>query len=93
MQDYELFSIPHSPDVIEMGPVKPEREKSADHFVSDNEAARPSNSGITSDDDVVVETEPEYIQGWTLALVMFALLMSYFLVALDLVRSVASGQQ
>jgi hypothetical protein len=41
-----------------------------------------SSTAVMGDDAV----EAEYIHGWTLALVMFALLMSYFLVALDLVR-------
>lgn len=40
-----------------------------------------SITAVMSDDAV----EAEYIHGWTLSLVMFALLMSYFLVALDLV--------
>jgi hypothetical protein len=40
-----------------------------------------SSTALMSDDAV----EAEYIHGWTLGLVMFALLMSYFLVALDLV--------
>ena len=39
------------------------------------------STALSSDDAV----EAEYIHGWTLGLVMFALLTSYFLVALDLV--------
>ena len=61
---------------IKMQSANSDREKSSLDRAFDSE-----HTGTGPDDAV----EAEYIHGWTLSLVMFALLMSYFLVALDLV--------
>jgi hypothetical protein len=57
------------------------REKSA--FDPEHTGTGHYHSSTASMNDDAVEAE--YIHGWTLGLVMFVLLMSYFLVALDLV--------
>ena len=59
------------------------KKSSLDHpFDPEHIGTGPHHSTALTSDNAV---EAEYIHGWTLGLVMFALLMSYFLVALDLV--------
>ena len=71
---------------IEMRSNNTSGEKSSLEQISDPENTDPNsrvdNDALIANDKV---NEAEYIHGWTLGLVMFALLMSYFLVALDLV--------
>ena len=70
---------------VELQSIKSGRERLFLERTSDPEPPATSlyrsNTASTNDDPV----ETEYIHDWTLGLVMFALLMSYFLVALDLV--------